>query len=62
LERPVTLSRSEVERLRSFSWPGNVRQLKTEIKRVVLLSSPGHEVSEGELQLGASDMPGHVAG
>jgi DNA-binding NtrC family response regulator len=51
-----------VERLTSFEWPGNVRQLQNEIQRAVLLSE-GPEVTATDLSI--SDMkslpsePGH---
>ena len=41
---------SAVERLTSFEWPGNVRQLQNEIQRAVLLSE-GPEVSVTDLSI-----------
>ncbi len=39
-----------VERLTSFEWPGNVRQLQNEIQRAVLLSE-GPEVNVTDLSI-----------
>lgn len=49
--KEVTISRAARSRLQAYSWPGNVRQLKAMVRRLVLLAAPGHEVGEGELQL-----------
>ncbi|MFS6553906.1 sigma 54-interacting transcriptional regulator, partial [Parabacteroides distasonis] len=35
---PVTLSDDAVKRLKSFSYPGNIRQLKNIVERAVLMS------------------------
>lgn len=49
--REVRLSPGAWKRLRSHPWPGNIRQLKSAIKRVVLLCAPGGEVDEALLHL-----------
>jgi DNA-binding NtrC family response regulator len=43
-------SAQAVERLASFEWPGNVRQLQNEIQRAVLLSE-GPEVNVTDLSI-----------
>ncbi len=49
--REVRLSPAAWKRLRAHSWPGNIRQLKSAIKRAVLLATPGKEVDESLLHL-----------
>jgi two-component system response regulator HydG len=49
--REVRLGEAAWKRLRTHSWPGNIRQLKSAIKRTVLLASAGTEVDESLLQL-----------
>jgi len=53
----VHLSATTFSRLASYSWPGNIRQLRAIIKRVVLLGADGHEVAPEELQLGNFEAP-----
>ena len=57
LQKEVRLSGVAWERLRKHPWPGNVRQLKAMIEQVVLVANPGHEVGEGELDLGGGPAP-----
>ena len=49
--REVHLSPGAWKRLRTHPWPGNIRQLRSAIKRVVLLAAPGSEVDESLLHL-----------
>jgi transcriptional regulator with GAF, ATPase, and Fis domain len=35
---PMTLTRAQVEHLRRYKWPGNIRELKNVIERAVILS------------------------
>jgi DNA-binding NtrC family response regulator len=49
--REVRLGEAAWKRLCTHSWPGNIRQLKSAIKRTVLLASAGTEVDESLLQL-----------
>ena len=51
-KEPKTLSRAVLERLRLFSWPGNVRQLRTAIEHGVVMS-------EGE-SISLQDMPDYL--
>ncbi|MDK2778573.1 MAG: sigma 54-interacting transcriptional regulator [Pseudomonadota bacterium] len=39
--RNAVLSQGVMERLQSFSWPGNIRQLENVIKRAILMSQDG---------------------
>jgi transcriptional regulator with AAA-type ATPase domain/tetratricopeptide (TPR) repeat protein len=50
-DREVTLSDGALKRLRKHPWPGNVRQLRSVIKRTVLLATQGEVVREALLQL-----------
>ncbi len=45
----VTLSSDAVSRLSTFRWPGNVRQLRSEIEQLVALSSGGEEIGVDRL-------------
>jgi transcriptional regulator with PAS, ATPase and Fis domain len=59
--RDVRLSPGAWKRLHSYPWPGNIRQLRAAIKRVVLLSAPGAEVDEPLLHLDdASHAPSNL--
>lgn len=51
-EKRVTLSAPARQRLIGHSWPGNVRQLKSVVRRAVILTADGHEVAADELELG----------
>jgi DNA-binding NtrC family response regulator len=53
----VTVSAGARARLKAYAWPGNVRQLKALVRRVVILASPGHEVGESELELDEGRVP-----
>jgi DNA-binding NtrC family response regulator len=49
--RPIRgFTSSAIERLTSFDWPGNVRQLQNEVQRTVLLSE-GTEVDASDLSI-----------
>jgi DNA-binding NtrC family response regulator len=50
-------TQSAVERLTSFEWPGNVRQLQNEVQRAVLLSE-GDEVDATDLSITKVRMQG----
>jgi sigma-54-dependent transcriptional regulator len=53
----VRLSAGARERLRSYSWPGNVRQLKALVRRVVILAGSGGEIGEHDLDLDEARVP-----
>ncbi len=55
--RQVYLSPAALGRLNAYAWPGNVRQLRAVIKRVVLLSADGHVVTPEVLQLENVQVP-----
>jgi sigma-54-dependent transcriptional regulator len=55
--RQVRLSPAAIRRLASYSWPGNIRQLRSVIKRVVLLGAEGHDVTPEKLQLENAEVP-----
>ena len=55
--KQVRFSRAAMNRMAAYPWPGNVRQLRAVIKRVVLLSNEGHEVTPEELQLENAEVP-----
>jgi DNA-binding NtrC family response regulator len=55
--RQVRLSPAAVRRLAGYSWPGNVRQLRSVMKRVVLLGVEGHDVTPENLQLESAEVP-----
>jgi PAS domain S-box-containing protein len=39
---PMTLTRKQVDALRAYDWPGNIRELKNVIERAVILSDDHH--------------------
>src|SRR6266498_2797710 len=45
-------AKSARRRLEAHSWPGNVRQLRSVIRRAVILAREGREVGPEELELG----------
>ena len=47
----VRLSAAAFRQLAAYSWPGNVRQMRAVIKRVVILAQDGHAVAAEELEL-----------
>ena len=55
--RRVRLSPAAIRRLAGYSWPGNIRQLRSVIKRVVLLGAEDREVTPDELQLENAEVP-----
>lgn len=56
-KRQVRLSPAAIRRLAGYSWPGNIRQLRSVIKRVVLLGAEGHEVTPEKLELENAEVP-----
>jgi DNA-binding NtrC family response regulator len=55
-----TVSMAVRERFRTFSWPGNVRQLENEIRRMLLLG--GRELSLADISPGLRAAPETAAG
>ncbi|HEY6923746.1 MAG TPA: sigma 54-interacting transcriptional regulator [Steroidobacteraceae bacterium] len=53
-EKRVRLSDAGRRRLLGHSWPGNVRQLRSVIRRAVILATDGREIAAEELELGDS--------
>jgi len=45
---PKTLTAAAQERLQSFSWPGNVRQLVNATRRMII-TAPGNEIGVGDI-------------
>jgi transcriptional regulator with GAF, ATPase, and Fis domain len=50
----VTLSEGALERLKSYSWPGNVRQLRSMLEGAVALGSDNGTIHAGDLHLADS--------
>lgn len=56
-QKRVSLSDAAWERLVAYPWPGNVRQLKAAMRRLVLLMPEGHSIAAGELKLDDTSIP-----
>jgi DNA-binding NtrC family response regulator len=54
-KRP-TLSVAARNRLVANGWPGNVRQLRAVLRRLVILAAPDHEIAAHEVQLDDADV------
>ncbi len=50
-----SISDKDIERLKSYSWPGNIRELENIIERAVIVST-GSKLNLGEIQSELSDM------
>ena len=55
--KQVSLSAGARNRLLSYSWPGNVRQLFSTIQRLVILCADHHEIATEEVALDQSQAP-----
>jgi transcriptional regulator with AAA-type ATPase domain len=55
-KKQVRLSATAWERLRDYGWPGNVRQLASAIRRVVLLAEADEEIEASALELDPGDV------
>jgi DNA-binding NtrC family response regulator len=53
----VRLSKDARDRMLAYSWPGNVRQMRSVVHRLVLLASEGGEIRESHLQLSEVTRP-----
>jgi DNA-binding NtrC family response regulator len=51
-DKQVRLAEAAQRRLIAHSWPGNVRQLRSVIRRAVILSADRREIAAEELELG----------
>jgi len=49
--RPITVSEPALERLRSYHWPGNVRQLKSVLEGAAALADEDGVIHAGDLHL-----------
>ena len=59
-EKRVELSSAARNRLIAYSWPGNVRQLRAAINRLVILGTPGREVGPEAIELSEAAAPGSL--
>lgn len=48
-EAPPTLSQDALRALRSYSWPGNIRELQNVIEHTAVLTPPGSEISGADI-------------
>jgi len=55
--RRVALSAEAMQCLVDYPWPGNVRQLRAVIKRVVLLAKDGRPIAPEQLELHNAEVP-----
>ncbi len=55
--KQVTLSKGARNRLLAFSWPGNVRQLRSTLQRLVILSGNGQEIRPDQVVLDEVQVP-----
>jgi DNA-binding NtrC family response regulator len=53
----VRIARPARERMMSYGWPGNVREMRALVRRLVLLTSDGGEIREAQLQLADDRAP-----
>ncbi|MCA9056633.1 MAG: sigma-54-dependent Fis family transcriptional regulator, partial [Planctomycetaceae bacterium] len=52
INRPTpTLTKAALERLKSYDWPGNIRELKNAVERAIVLSE-GREIDAADLNFG----------
>jgi transcriptional regulator with PAS, ATPase and Fis domain len=47
----VRFTPAALDTLAAYAWPGNVRQMRSVIRRIVILAPDGHAVPPGELEL-----------
>jgi DNA-binding NtrC family response regulator len=55
--RRVTLSEAALQRLQTYSWPGNVRQLRSVLEMAVAMTEDGATIHAGDLHLSGDDSP-----
>ncbi len=56
----IALSGAARNRLIAYSWPGNVRQLRSTISRLVILGTPGREIGVESIELADSEAPANL--
>lgn len=56
-KKDIRLSDSARNRLVAYSWPGNVRQLRAAMRRVVVLATENHPVGPEALDLNEAEVP-----
>lgn len=56
-KKDIRLSDAARNRLVAYSWPGNVRQLRAAIRRVVVLATENHPVGPEALDLNEAEVP-----
>jgi DNA-binding NtrC family response regulator len=54
--KQVALSDGARNRLVAYPWPGNIRQLRAVMRRLVILAPPDHRIAADEVQLDDSDV------
>ncbi|MFI5371864.1 MAG: sigma 54-interacting transcriptional regulator, partial [Candidatus Eisenbacteria bacterium] len=59
--RAVFLSDEAWVKLVEHPWPGNIRELRSTIQRIVLLATPGAEVPAESFELDETDVPTNLA-
>lgn len=59
-KKQVVLSTAARNQMIAYSWPGNVRQLRSTVNRLVVLSEPGAEVGPELLELPAAEAPANL--
>jgi Nif-specific regulatory protein len=55
--RRVTLSESALQRLQTYAWPGNVRQLRSVLEMAVAMAEDGATIHAGDLHLSGDEGP-----
>src|SRR5206468_760015 len=57
-QKQVILSDGARNRLIAYPWPGNIRQLRAVMRRLVILSPADHRVAPEEVHLDEADIAG----
>jgi two-component system, NtrC family, nitrogen regulation response regulator NtrX len=64
--KPVPFSRTAIEALKEYSWPGNIRELRNVVERLLLLAEAQVEAEDVQMTLPAAKRteaaPGNVSG
>ncbi|MDX1584927.1 MAG: helix-turn-helix domain-containing protein, partial [Thermoanaerobaculia bacterium] len=59
-DSPPEMTAGALDKLMQYRWPGNVRELENLIEQVVVMSDPGQQIGEKDLELVAAGT--HVVG